>query len=448
MTSNQEQHEIDTTVEALRKRQQQVRKAIERGYFSSTPEGQQLTRDVFIGYSRAVEAHITWLVGRNGRFASAAAHLFFQLKDLEVSYDHLAFVALRKLIDCIHTKQNQRTHVCTVIGRSIQEELRNHFFTLNLDEDGKKIRDKRLKKTRSTPKYRNLGVKLSMERRLLEKGWAKDDLYQDWPSLLCTQVGSLLLDAAVKERYFEVPTKWVAKNRSEKFVVPSPALEKHLTKRTGQIDELVTTQEVLIEPPLDWQLQEGEARFNFSGGYYLPSTRKPNNPLCRGRHYETRFGSDAINLLNTLGRTALQVDPHVFEVIDDCWEKQHSIAGFNSPFENPELNQEMPDHLKALDKKHPDRVAWRKRQAYLHDQEQEHIEKTRSAEAVLCSARKNQTRPRFWLSWSCDFRGRIYSQQSWLDPQSRDFERSVLRFADGCRLDEQGKEWAARAVGS
>ena len=54
MTSKQEQHEIDTTVEALRKRQQQVRKAIERRYFSSTPEGQQLTRDVFLGYSKAV----------------------------------------------------------------------------------------------------------------------------------------------------------------------------------------------------------------------------------------------------------------------------------------------------------------------------------------------------------------------------------------------------------
>lgn len=448
MTSKQEQHEIDTTVEALRKRQEQAKKAIEGVYFSSTPEGQQLTRDVFIGYSKAVEAHFTHLVGRNGRFAVAAAHLFFQLKDLELSYNHVAFVALKKLIDCIHTKQNQRTHVCTAIGRAIQEELRNQFFTLNLDEDGKKIRDKRLKKTRSTPKYRNLGVKLSMERRLLEKGWAKDDLYQDWSSVLCTQVGSLLLDAAVKERYFEVPTKWIAKNRSEKFVVPSPALEEHLTKRTEQIDDLVTTQEVLIEPPLDWQLEEGEARFNFSGGYHLPSTRKPNNPLCRGRHYETRFGSDAINLLNTLGRTAFQVDTQVFEVIDDCWEKQHSIAGFNSPFENPELNQAMPEQLKALDKKHPERVAWRKRRAYLHDQEQEHIEKTRSAQAVLFAARKNKSRARFWLSWSCDFRGRIYSQQSWLDPQSRDFERSVLRFADGCQPNKQGKEWAARAVGA
>ena len=55
---SKQQHEIDTTVEALRKRQQQVRKAIDRGYFSSTAEGQQLTRDIFIGYIKAVETHI------------------------------------------------------------------------------------------------------------------------------------------------------------------------------------------------------------------------------------------------------------------------------------------------------------------------------------------------------------------------------------------------------
>ena len=336
MTSNQEQHEINTTVEALRKRQQQVKKAKERGYFSSTPEGQQLTRDVFVGYSKAVEAHIEKLVGKAGRNAKAANHLYFQLKDLKVTYDHVSFVALKKLIDCIHTKRNKRTDVCTSIGKAINEELRNQFFTLNLDEDGKKIRDKLLKKPRKTPKYRDLGVKLAMERRLLEKGYAKDDLYPVWQTILHTEVGAALMDVAVMEGYFETQNRWTSKGW-QKYLFPSPALKEHLSDRTEQIDDLVTTKEVLIEPPLEWQLQDGESRFNFSGGYHLPYTRQPNNPLCRGRHSETQFGSDAINLLNTLGRTAFQVDPHVFEVIDDCWEGQHSIAGFNSPFENPEL---------------------------------------------------------------------------------------------------------------
>ena len=67
-----------------------------------------------------------------------------------------------------------------------------------MDEDGKKIRDKLLKKPRKTPKYRDLGVKLAMERRLLEKGYAKDDLYPVWSSILHTQVGSVLMDVAVR----------------------------------------------------------------------------------------------------------------------------------------------------------------------------------------------------------------------------------------------------------
>ena len=448
MNSEQEQHEIDTTVEALRKRKRQVKQAIEKGYFSSTTEGRRLTRDIFIGYSKGVEAHVTSLLTRNSRFATAARQLKEEMSWLDVSFEHVAFVALRKLIDCIHTKQNQRTHVCTAIGKAIQTELRNCFLSEYLDEDGKRIRDKRLKKKRSTPKYRDLGVKLAMQRRMLEKGWAKCDLYQDWPGVLNTQVGSLMLDVAIKEGYFKVPTRFVAKNRSEKFIEPSAALSEHLSKRSEEIDDLITTKEVLIEPPLEWELQDGDARFNFSGGYHLPYTRKPNNPLCRGRHYQTRFGSDAIELLNTLGRTAFQVDPHVFEVIQICWDQQQSIAGFNSPFENPELGQEMPERLQALDKKHPERVAWRKHQAYLHEQQQEQIEKTRSTQALIISATKNQSRPRFWLSWSCDFRGRFYSQQAWLDPQASDIERSVLRFADGCRLDANSKEWAARAIGA
>lgn len=62
MISKQAQNEIETIIEALRKREQQSRQAIQRGYFSSTAEGQQLTRNIFIGYSKAVKANITCLV--------------------------------------------------------------------------------------------------------------------------------------------------------------------------------------------------------------------------------------------------------------------------------------------------------------------------------------------------------------------------------------------------
>ena len=52
-----------------------------------------------------------------------------------------------------------------------------------------------------------------MEHRLLEKGYAKDDLYEVWPSYLHTQVGSLLMGVADIEGYFETQNRWVAKKR-------------------------------------------------------------------------------------------------------------------------------------------------------------------------------------------------------------------------------------------
>ena len=58
MTSKQHQHEINTTVEALRKRQQLDRRPIERGDFWSTTEGQQLSRDIFSGFSKGFDANI------------------------------------------------------------------------------------------------------------------------------------------------------------------------------------------------------------------------------------------------------------------------------------------------------------------------------------------------------------------------------------------------------
>ena len=56
--------------------------------------------------------------------------------------------------------------------------------------------------------------------------------------------------------------------------------------------------------------------------------------------------------------------------------------------------------------------------------------------------------PRFYLSWSNDYRGRVYSQQAWLSPHATDAEKALIRFADGCKLDERGEWWAAQAVGA
>ena len=54
----------------------------------------------------------------------------------------------------------------------------------------------------------------------------------------------------------------------------------------------------------------------------------------------------------------------------------------------------------------------------------------------------------YFLSWSLDWRGRFYSQQSWLTPLSTDFEKSLMKFRDGCKLNAKGIDWCKSALGA
>ncbi|WP_186545263.1 DNA-directed RNA polymerase [Synechococcus sp. ROS8604] len=107
----------------------------------------------------------------------------------------------------------------------------------------------------------------------------------------------------------------------------------------------------------------------------------------------------------------------------------------------------MPMYLQELAADHEDRITWRKEMHALHETHHDQIEKARSTMAVLSLARKFASEPKFYLSWECDFRGRLYDQQAWLGRQSSDFEKSLSRFAEGCKLDKRSEEVAAQAVG-
>ena len=45
----------------------------------------------------------------------------------------------------------------------------------------------------------------------------------------------------------------------------------------------------------------------------------------------------------------------------------------------------------------------------------------------------------YFLSWSLDWRGRFYSQQTWLTPLSTDFEKSLI--------PKVSEKWRAAALG-
>ncbi|MFB1490239.1 MULTISPECIES: DNA-directed RNA polymerase [unclassified Thiocapsa] len=57
---------------------------------------------------------------------------------------------------------------------------------------------------------------------------------------------------------------------------------------------------------------------------------------------------------------------------------------------------------------------------------------------ALCPSDPLVDRPAFYLPWKADYRGRIYAQTAWLNPQGGDLQRALLEFARGQALTEAG----------
>jgi len=446
MTTKQEQFEYDSHLEAIQRRRQLLQRARDQTYYSSTDEGQHIFRGLFASYAGSVIESID--TAKAGRASKWAAYAGFANEQMELlGGEALAFIALKKIVDCIDTGNNNLTDVATIIGRSIENEVRITFYLSQAGDDTAGLIKAKLKKKNSSPRYKNYGIKKSVENQLLEKGWSKDELFQRWFGVERTGVGLFLIETAIRQGWFIRKPKRVSETKSPNFLYPSPALAQYQQKLRQQMDDIADMGWPLIEAPLDWTYQEEESRFNTTGGYHSQWLRD-TNPLCRGRHYQSVFGEQAIGLLNVLQRTGWCIDQEVLKVVELCWEKGISIGSFNAPFDDPRLSEGMPKHLQELDESDPERKAWRKHQHFLHEAHEKQVLRTRSAGIAFNLAKRFVSQSPFYLSWSCDFRGRMYDQQAWLGRQKSDFEKALLRFSEGCKLDSRAVEWAARAIGA
>ena len=115
MTTKQEQFEYDSHLEAIQRRRQLLQRARDQTYYSSTDEGQHIFRGLFASYASSVIESID--TAKAGRASKWAAYAGFANEQMELlGGEALAFIALKKIVDCIDTGNNNLTDVATIIG--------------------------------------------------------------------------------------------------------------------------------------------------------------------------------------------------------------------------------------------------------------------------------------------------------------------------------------------
>ena len=439
-------HEIYAHREAVARIQREVLKLRQQSYYSSSIQARSTVAELVLPFSDALVDRVNKYSGKQ---TGPRPFINYQLemKQLveEIEPEIISLIFLKSAFDAAGAYESMTVQrVGSFIGSRLEDEARFRYYESLGCERLSTAAHKRVNNKESNPHYRRKSTRMISEKIATEEGLP---LWEAWSTPKKCGITFFLLEIAKEAGWFTSDVASVAPNRTQTFLHFTPAFLAQQAMVMEQVEALSFYSWPLIVPPIPWQTSTSESRSNFTGGYHSDLCRT-QLPLCRGRHYRTVFSSATTEFLNTLGSTPWCVDRRVFEVARQCFADGVSVGSLKAVFDHSMIDQEMPQHLLSLPSDHEDRRQWRKVQKELHEQRQKAQKRSIRSREALSLATKYLNYPRFYLSWSCDYRGRAYSQQPFLQPQSTEVEKSLLRFADGCKLDASGLRWVETAIGA
>ncbi len=457
MTQRQIELEIKASRAATDRIRRDLEKAKDKGYFSSQPFARDFLKQYVLDFSEALQAAVQKT--SVGRATTTNIALIYKEMDQIMQYseaDVIAFISIKSIFDALGVRRFDKPKLqdlCMFIGRQIEKQVELDYYLRVATETGNdhvvEAINRELNTKGSGLKNREYGSLYSARALLKKMGWSEGDLFPKWTNYNIGLVGSFVVDIATRQGYLSTEKVSLEYNKKATFIDISQPLYAQFQKYQQKLEDYSTFHWPLIDPPKDWIYQPGLSKLNHTGGYHSEWIRKCGLPLCRN-NYDSVFSEDAIKLLNVQQRTAWVINRDVYKVISKCQDRGiPKIGKLASHIRDPRLdNKEPPPKILNLPKDHPDRKAWRKERAALYARNT-YLEKRaiRSVQSVA-HAKEFLSYERIYFSWSCDYRGRMYSQQKLLQPQAADFEKAMLSFADGCELTERGKHWSAQAIGT
>ena len=432
-------------IEALYK---QLDTAKQKAYFSSTDAGRDTVKTLTKELSEDLGKWLKDVAeGRAKTRADAAMapELVEWIKHVPIQL--VAVIAFKSILD-VHGggfEDPTTAKVSKFIGGRLEDELRFRFYELTAPPEVVDAAWRRVSEAGSSPHYRRMSTKLITE-RLLDKLKPDAEKWNPWSSGYKCSMGCLLLEFGIRQGICEKYNKRVGKKTKGYIRLTNQYLE-WVDTYYEQLEDIAYFRKPLIEKPLPWEFKQGPSRFNTTGGYHTDALRN-QLPMCRGPAHLTHFGELSTKFLNLLGDTAYSVDTSVLEVAQALAEKHRVIGSFIPYVRMKSLDDPMPADIVELDTDHPRRIEWKRQKKELYKEHNALVQKAVRTHKSLEAAKEFLAYPRFHLSWSYDYRGRAYPVQPWLQPQSTEFEKSLIRFSDGCHLDDRSRWWVLHAIGA
>ena len=396
-----------------------VSKAIQMGREESTAYSATILAHRVESLAEAIDAwKETSSKGAAGRFSAT----YPKVKDVPSTL--LAFLTLKSVLSGISGLRTLQ-FVGVSIGTAVEDELRYS----KIRETEKKMYDKILigAKKRTSGHYRHIYAVRQAER--LEDGWVR------WARTDRLHVGIKMLDICIQTvGLVELTHQKVDKDQSIKYVKALPETLEWIEKKNDVTQFLRPVYEPMVVIPKDWTTP-------FNGGYISSSIKPLKMVKSKNKAYldELRHTDMPIvyEAVNTLQRTAWQVNSKVLDVLSQLWENGSEIAGLP-----PRHGAELPSKPHDIETNEEAKKQYRVSAAKVHMYNLSLIGKRIGFNMALGIAKRYEKFRKIYFPYQLDFRGRIYAVPH-LTPQGSDYQKALLRFANGKPLGSEGWKWLA-----
>ncbi len=441
-------NEIEYERELIRRGRQKTIKELEekerQEYYSQTTSGRWTMQQHFMPFAESLE-EIT-----RGAFEGIIKRTNIsrccRVIDALIDYlnpngtFHISAITIKVIVDSYaHNKRMLPTvDMAARIGNAIESEIAFQYLQRQNDDELAALTRKHARREHSSLKYRVRATKHTARKKAKEKGI---ELLEPWSQELRNRVGLYLLEAfsiygSLEKKNFKEGKKLKGYVFTDEFIGQIEFNERLLLERS-------VYNYPLIDIPKDWEVLDGPGKLNKTGGYYLEQIRQ-RKPLLRNAISNSEYGQKTVDMLNTLQHTAWRIDKRILDIASAMNDKRWSagsfkVCAFDRPAKGgaPEEVLNDPNRLKQ----------WKHERAKAHEAYTNETYRNMRTRLALSMAREYEHKT-FFISYSCDWRGRFYAQQSWLHYASTDFERSLLKFRDGCKLDDDSLYWCKAELGA
>ena len=427
MLQRQKDLEAEMVALGVKRFREDNRKAKKGKHESTTPAGVQFLRKGVAKVEKRVnELKKNYSEGTPYKYPTDAVERLFELPS-----DVISFLSLKACVNHLSTPV-KLVKVANELGSFLEDEARFRFFKdSNPAHYGVIMRDLN-KRTSNYRKQKRVLVHSSNKAGIAWKNWLPGNK---------VRLGQMMVELVCEAtKLFEIKFHTHTGIQKRKTVLWLEATVESLKwiDKKNSICELYNPVKLpCLISPRKWDSV-------YSGGYYtythinLVKTMDHSYLEMLEKH-DLKEVKKAVNIVQ---ETGWRINKNVFEIMDTLFNSRSSCKVI------PEfMERTMPEPYpkkgtvgsKATLKE--EQVEWKRAASFIHADNIRLKTKRIQFSQLMWTARKFKDEKVFYFPHTLDFRGRMYANTAFLNPQGEDSARGLLEFSAGKPLGSSGLPW-------